>query len=235
MKNYIGKVFSLNKILFIYEGAVQEKKFCKLLMDKLKTEFTKSIPKEFIAFKTNIYGLYDEMKNNYGLDIVELIKERASRIGDRSTYNKLATDKDYLNYEISVSECKSYKKLINNISVIKHTNDITSDIFNTIVMHNIEKYIYITKTKIKNYSDYLKKYNRELLLERVVKHMINTNSIYVYNSSLIWGIDYFGEKYWNKYFQETIYLENIPGYTETINNINKKENKEELYNQDRPF
>lgn len=65
--------------------------------------------------------------------------------------------------------------------------------------------------------------------------MINTNSIYVYNSSLLWGIDYFGEKYWNKYFQETIYLENIPGYTKTINDINKKENKEELYNQDRTF
>lgn len=79
-------------------------------------------------------------------------------------------------------------------------NSNESDIFNTIIMHNIEKYIYITNTKIKNYSDYLKKYNRELLLEHVVKHMINTNNIYVYNSSLLWGIDYFGEKYWNKYF-----------------------------------
>lgn len=60
-------------------------------MNMLKSEFNKNIPKEFIAFKTNIYGLYDEMKNNYGLDIVELIKERASRIGDTNTYNKLAS------------------------------------------------------------------------------------------------------------------------------------------------
>ena len=287
-------MFSLNKILFIYEGAVQEKKYCRLLMNMLKSEFNKNIPKEFIAFKTNIYGLYDEMKNNYGLDIVELIKERASRIGDKNTYNKLASggfaqiylifdfdpqapqysinkikemleyfnnetengllyvnypmlesykhfrcipDKDYYKYEIPISECKSYKKLINNISVIKHTNDITSDIFNTIIMHNIEKYIYITKTKIKNYSDYLKRYNRELLLECVVKHMMNTSNIYVYNSSLLWGIDYFGEKYWNKYFQETISLENIPGYTKKINSIDKryKWDKEEIYNKNRPF
>lgn len=263
-------------------------------MNMLKSEFNKNIPKEFIAFKTNIYGLYDEMKNNYGLDIVELIKERASRIGDTNTYNKLASggfaqiylifdfdpqapqysinkikemleyfnnetengllyvnypmlesykhfrcipDKDYYKYEIPISECKSYKKLINNISVIKHTNDITSDIFNTIIMHNIEKYIYITKTKIKNYSDYLKRYNRELLLECVVQHMMNTSNIYVYNSSLLWGIDYFGEKYWNKYFQETISLENIPGYTKKINSIDKryKWDKEEIYNKNRPF
>lgn len=77
----------MDKILFICEGAKTEKKFCNLIIDKYFIQRQKT--KEFVAFGTNIYGLYDEMSKDDGLDIVELIKERAKSKKDMYNYNKL--------------------------------------------------------------------------------------------------------------------------------------------------
>ena len=79
----------MDKILFICEGAKTEKQFCNLIIDKYFIQ--KQKPKEFVAFGTNIYGLYDEMSKDYGLDIVSLVKEKAKAKGDMYNYSKIAT------------------------------------------------------------------------------------------------------------------------------------------------
>ena len=79
----------MNKILFICEGAKAEKKFCDLIIDKYFIKNNKE--KEYIAFGTNIYGLYDEMLRDGGLDIVELVREKAKSKKDMYNYNKLSS------------------------------------------------------------------------------------------------------------------------------------------------
>ena len=78
----------MDKILFICEGAKAEKKFCNYIIDKYFIENKKE--KEFVAFCTNIYGLYDEISKDQGLDIIELIKEKAKAKKDMYNYSKLA-------------------------------------------------------------------------------------------------------------------------------------------------
>ena len=79
----------MDKILFICEGAKTEKKFCDLIIDKYFIKKNKN--KEYVAFGTNIYGLYDEMSKDSGLDIIELVKEKAKAKNDINSYNKLVS------------------------------------------------------------------------------------------------------------------------------------------------
>ena len=64
-----------------------EKKFCKKKNEKYFIQNERK--KEYVAFGTNIYGLYDELSKDYGLDIVELIKEKAKKKNDMVNYSKL--------------------------------------------------------------------------------------------------------------------------------------------------
>ena len=78
----------MDKILFICEGEKTEKKFCKFIIDKYFIQNHRE--KEYVAFKTNIYGLYDEMTKDDGLDIIEIIREKAKKQKDMYTYNLLS-------------------------------------------------------------------------------------------------------------------------------------------------
>lgn len=78
----------MDKMLIICEGD-SERTFCKLILEKYILKNDKE--KEYVIFKTNIYNLYKEMEKDYGLDIKEVIKERAKQIGDLQTYKKLET------------------------------------------------------------------------------------------------------------------------------------------------
>lgn len=77
----------MSKILFICEGEKTEKKFCNLIIEKYFIKNQKE--KEYVAFKTNIYSLYDEMAKDKDLDVLALIMERAKQQKDMYNYNKL--------------------------------------------------------------------------------------------------------------------------------------------------
>lgn len=242
----------MNKILFICEGEKAEKKFCNLIIDKFFIQ--KNKPKEFVAFGTNIYGLYDELSKDNIIDIVELIKEKAKAKKDMYNYNKLneggfaevylifdfdhhapqydqekiskmveffdnetengklyinypmlesfkhfkeIPDNDFNSYKVSTKECLTYKELIGKISIIPHYNDITEETLNIIIRQNIEKYFHLTNTLLKNYNNYLNDFSQQKLLTHQLNNLNKEDSIFVLNTSLFWGIDYFGEKYFN--------------------------------------
>lgn len=242
----------MDKILFICEGAKTEKKFCNLIIDKYFIQKKKE--KEFVAFGTNIYGLYDEMSKDHALDIVELIKEKAKEKKDMYNFNKLnqggfsevylifdfdfqapqydimkishmieffnnetehgklyinypmiesfkhfksLPDENFNSYKVSKEECLNYKNIINSISKIVHFNDITNDILKIIIKQNLEKLFFITNEKTFNYNSY--KNIQKKLLNYQTENLKCEEKIYVINTSLFWGIDYFGESMFNEY------------------------------------
>lgn len=243
-----------NKILFICEGEATEKKFCNFIIDKYFIK--KNKPKEYVAFGTNIYGLYDEMNKDNGLDIVELIKERAIAKSDWNNYNKLKDggfseiylifdfdmqapqytkekiiemvkffdnetengklyinypmiesfkhfksipDPNFADYMVSCEECLNYKKLVNDISVIPHFNDINEDILSIIIKQGIEKLSKILNVELIKYYIYEKNCGQMNILSKQLESLIKNDKIYVLNTSLFWGIDYFGENLFNIY------------------------------------
>lgn len=244
----------MDKILFICEGAKTEKQFCNFIIEKYFIQNQKQ--KEFVAFGTNIYGLYDEMSKDESLDIIELIKEKAKLKKDMYTYNKLNTggfsevylifdfdfhapqysqekvlkmvnffnneteqgklyinypmiesfkhfesipDKKYNDYKVNKEDCLNYKKYINEISKIIHFSDINEEILKIIIKQNLDKYSKISKYCLENYNQYLAKFSQEKLLKIQLDSLNNKNNIYVLNTSLFWGIDYFGKEKFDYY------------------------------------
>lgn len=242
----------MDKILFICEGAKTEKKFCNLIIDKYFLKQNRV--KEYVAFGTNLYGLYDEMSKDDGLDIIELIKEKAKEKKDMYNYNKLVNggfsevylifdfdfqapqydcqkiseminffdnetehgklyinypmiesfkhfksipDSDYNSYEVTKEECLTYKKYVALNSIIKHFNDIDEKILKIIIKQNIDKYGYIVNFKLDTYNSYMINFSQKMLLDFQIKHINKNNKIYVFNTSVFWGIDYFGMEKFN--------------------------------------
>lgn len=254
----------MDKILFICEGASKEKKFCNLIIDKYFIKHKRK--KEFVAFGTNIYGLYDEMSKDDGLDIVQLIIEKAKNRKDMYTYNKLRMggfsevylifdfdchapqynyekileminyfdnetehgklyinypmieslhhfktlpDYDYNQYKINLLDCKKYKEIVNELSIIKHFNDIDEEKLGIIIKQNLDKYSYITNKDVSNYDLYLKKFTQMNLLLKQIKLLSKEQKIYVLNTSIMWGIDYFGKEIFDKYISINLYKDTI--------------------------
>ena len=244
----------MSKILFIYEGAKKEKKFCKFIIDRYfdvdKNE------KDFFAYKANIYSLYDELTKDYGLDTVELVRGIARKNGDRDSYDKLTNnnfteiylifdfdpqasqynknkllemvnyfdnetengklyinypmmesfnhfitipDLNYNSYKVSVDECQKYKRYIDKVSKVKYFGSISESVLDVIVAQNIDKYEYISKKNINTYDLYLGCFSQEKLLKLQILNMEKSNDIYVFNTSVFWGIDYYGIKIYDKY------------------------------------
>ena len=71
-----------------------------------------------------------------------------------------------------------------------------------IIKQTIEKYSYITNRIINNYNSYLVLYSQEVLLKYQLIELKNTLSIYVINTSILWGIDYFGKELFDKYINK---------------------------------
>lgn len=241
----------MDKILFICEGETTERKFCNLIIEKYFIKRKKV--KEYVAFGTNIYGLYDEIIKDKDLDIVELIKERALKVGDNNTYNKLSQggfaetylifdfdpqapqadinkikemiklfnneteygklyinypmmesfkhfkslpDDDYNTYEVVKNDCLTYKRDVSNITIINHFTDVDNEKLAIIIKQNISKYEYLSHKKMNNYDKYKSFFSQYKLLLIQIRNLNKNNKIYVFNTSVFWGIDYFGkEKY----------------------------------------
>lgn len=244
----------MDKILFICEGAKTEKHFCNLIIDKYFIQ--KQKPKEFVAFGTNIYGLYDEMSKDEGLDIVELIKEKAKAKRDMYNYSKLAAggfseiylifdfdfqapqydyekisnmidffdnetehgklyinypmmesfkhfkelpDPNFNSYKVDKKGCLKYKELIGDISQIVHFSDITEDVLKIIIKQNLDKYSYITEKELNSYTSYLENFSQRMLLDIQVYNLNKEGQVFVLNTTLFWGIDYFGKIKFDEY------------------------------------
>ena len=244
----------MDKILFICEGAKTEKKFCNLIIDKYFIQNNRE--KEYVAFDTNIYGLYDEMSQDEGLDIVELIKEKAKKKKDMYNYSKLEKggfseiylifdfdfqapqyddkkikamldffnnetehgklyinypmiesfkhfkslpDFDFNSYTVTKNECSSYKQYIDSISKIVHFNDVGESDLGIIIKQNLDKAYMITNNSKGDYSTYMEKISQENILSYQVKYLHDNEFIYVINTSVFWGIDYFGKDKYDEY------------------------------------
>lgn len=79
----------MRKILFIVEGEKGEPQLYKAIQNIfLKLDINKF---EYISYNTNIYHLYEEIKNDGDLDMLELVKEKAKR-DNIEVYNKLKNE-----------------------------------------------------------------------------------------------------------------------------------------------
>ena len=246
----------MSKILFICEGEKAEKKFCNLIIDKYFNVNSKE--KEYVAFGTNIYGLYDELIKDYGLDVTTLITLKAKEKRDMYNYSKLLKgnfaetflifdfdpqspqysshkikkmikyfdnetengklyinypmlesfkhfkhlpDLYFNNYVVKLEDCINYKEYVSKISCINHFGLINEEQLKIIVAQNLKKYNIISNSDINDYNDYLANFSQLNLLNVQLESINNNNELYVLNSSVFWGIDYYGENLFNKYFK----------------------------------
>ena len=251
MKDYLRII---SKILFICEGEKTEKKFCNLIIDKYFLKRQKQ--KEYVAYGTNIYGLYEELSKDNGLNIIELVKERALKKGDMYNYSKLSKggyaeiylifdfdphapeysqekleemvkffdnetengklyinypmmesfkhftslpDFNYNSYCVKLNDCVKYKEYVSSISVINHFGSIQEKDLRIIVNQNLDKYSYIYGTNLNNYKLYLENFSQIKLLKLQNNNIESNNELFVLNTSVFWGLDYFGENFYNDY------------------------------------
>lgn len=244
----------MDKILFICEGDKTEKKFCNFIINKYFIKNNRQ--KEYVAFGTNIYGLYDELSQDEGLDITELIKEKAKKKKDMYNYSKLQKggfseiylifdfdfqapqyddnkikemieyfdnetehgklyinypmiesfkhfkslpDHDYNTYTINKTDCLTYKKYVNSISIINHFSDINEHILKIIIKQNLDKCYLLMNCSEKNYSSYLENLSQKKILDLELNYLHDNKLIHIINTSLFWGIDYFGKKIYDEY------------------------------------
>ena len=244
----------MDKILFICEGDSTEKKFCNLIIEKYFIQ--KKRKKEFVAFGTNIYGLYDELSKDEGLDVVELIKEKEKKKKEMYNYSKLSNggfseiylifdfdpqapqydekkikkmvdyfnnetengklyinypmmeslkhfktipDLEFNNYFVSKNMCTTYKKYVSKISCINHFSDITNEKLKKIIKQNLLKYEKISGNVINNYDSYREFFSQEKLLSLQLSNFKALDKIYIINTSVFFGIDYFGSSKYEEY------------------------------------
>ena len=64
--------------------------------------------------------------------------------------------------------------------------------------------MYITKLKLTSYDLYLNNFSQRTLLDYQLEQIKLSNTIYVLNTSIFWGIDYFGRNMYNKYIDNNI-------------------------------
>lgn len=106
---------------------------------------------------------------------------------------KSIPDEDFNNYKISKEECLKYKKIVGDVSCIKHFNDITLPILGIMIKQVLDKYGFISKKKLNNYETYLNEFSQSNLLHLQNKSLSKDGKIFVLNTSILWGLDYFGK------------------------------------------
>lgn len=112
---------------------------------------------------------------------------------------KSIPDKDFNNYKISKEECLKYKKIVGDVSCIKHFNDITLPILGIMIKQVLDKYGFISKKKLNNYETYLNEFSQSNLLHLQNKSLSKDGKIFVLNTSILWGLDYFGKDKFDEY------------------------------------
>lgn len=112
---------------------------------------------------------------------------------------KSIPDEDFNNYKISKEECLKYKKIVGDVSCIKHFNDITLPILGIMIKQVLDKYGFISKKKLNNYETYLNEFSQSNLLHLQNKSLSKDGKIFVLNTSILWGLDYFGKNKFDEY------------------------------------
>lgn len=112
---------------------------------------------------------------------------------------KSIPDEDFNNYKISKEECLEYKKIVGDVSCIKHFNDITLPILGIMIKQVLDKYGFISKKKLNNYETYLNEFSQSNLLHLQNKSLSKDGKIFVLNTSILWGLDYFGKDKFDEY------------------------------------
>lgn len=112
---------------------------------------------------------------------------------------KSIPDEDFNNYKISKEECLEYKKIVGDVSCIKHFNDITLPILGIMIKQVLDKYGVISKKKLNNYETYLNEFSQSNLLHLQNKSLSKDSKIFVLNTSILWGLDYFGKDKFDEY------------------------------------
>lgn len=112
---------------------------------------------------------------------------------------KSIPDEDFNNYKISKEECLKYKKIVGDVSCIKHFNDITLPILGIMIKQVLDKYGFISKKKLNNYETYLNEFSQSNLLHLQNKSLSKDGKIFVLNTSILWGLDYFGKDKFDEY------------------------------------
>lgn len=112
---------------------------------------------------------------------------------------KSIPDEDFNNYKISKEECLKYKKIVGDVSCIKHFNDITLPILGIMIKQVLDKYGVISKKKLNNYETYLNEFSQSNLLHLQNKSLSKDGKIFVLNTSILWGLDYFGKDKFDEY------------------------------------
>lgn len=112
---------------------------------------------------------------------------------------KSIPDEDFNNYKISKEECLKYKKIVGDVSCIKHFNDITLPILGIMIKQVLDKYGFISKKKLNNYETYLNEFSQSNLLHLQNKSLSKDGKIFVLNTSILWRLDYFGKDKFDEY------------------------------------
>lgn len=112
---------------------------------------------------------------------------------------KSIPDEDFNNYKISKEECLEYKKIVGDVSCIKHFNDITLPILGIMIKQVLDKYGVISKKKLNNYETYLNEFSQSNLLHLQNKSLSKDSKIFVLNTSILWELDYFGKDKFDEY------------------------------------
>lgn len=81
----------MSNILFLFEGAVRERQYYKVIEKSLNGKVKSMV--NFYSYKTNIHILYDEINKDKSLDILELVKEKAKKQDDIDGFNMLNNNK----------------------------------------------------------------------------------------------------------------------------------------------
>ena len=112
---------------------------------------------------------------------------------------KSIPDIDFIKYKVGKDECLEYKKLIGDISCVKHFNDITEKKLSIMIKQVLDKYGFIAKVALNNYETYLNKFSQTILLDLQNKSLDEDGKIFVLNTSILWGLDYFGKDKFDEY------------------------------------
>lgn len=103
----------MSNILFLFEGAVRENQYYKVIEKSLNGRLKSNV--NFYSYKTNIHILYEEIKKDGSLDILNLVKEKARKLNDKKGLDMLEKNKFgeiYLIFDLDPQDNRyDYKKI----------------------------------------------------------------------------------------------------------------------------
>lgn len=201
------------KILFIVEGEKAEPTFLR------RTNKTLNIDDyEIFSFKTSIYELYDELKNESDFDILLFLKEKFN--GDNKSLKILNNkfESIFLIFDYDPQHQKFSRDKITEM--VEFFNDSTDGGKLLISFPMIEDTRHLKKmpdesfigkkidiSKIKSYKKMvgeesyyrdLSKYNYNLVVKMILHHLVKFNYLIFNNNFLISKDDFFNIKNWKK-------------------------------------